>query len=550
MAASAILIRRGLRRIRRLRRICDPAVRLLSPVARMKGGIIGPVPADGQGHAQNDHQAGRGARADLDLPGQALPPRGRRSACFPRLRFGLGSGIVRLLLPDVFGAAALLPAVLRGRLVLPDKFGLPDGRAILCSAGRFGFLRPAGILLRRDPRVALHSLTVQRGIQIRRTLPAIFRPYRQPLQQGGLLAWGEHRAQPGRRDQRVLLAVVPLHGAGRDPAREAVIHRGAQGVHICPRALAMPGILLLRRKPVLQHRRHGVPALDVPGTAEVHQLDLAAFQDHQIIRTDVPVDDSRRVHGLHAPQHRLQHLQQPLGRNPALLGRQFLQRTALQELHHDVGRIVLREIVQHLHDFRDLIQPGHGAGLLKELIPSLLIQILIGLGVAGDVQRHGGLTLDEGGGEIFLDGHPPLQIGVHPQVCDSKAALSQSAAHRIPPVEQAPRREMVAGRLVRIGSFPAAGAGPLRRRGMHTIGTIGFHFIHLSHAGQRRGAAPVFSLWQAYHGGPRPGPADFPYGTPESVRAASFSCCSRLVWPASLGRPPITVHALGKAAGS
>ena len=64
---------------------------------------------------------------------------------------------------------------------------------------------------------------------------------------------------------------------------------------------------------------------------------------------------------------------------------------------------------------------------------------------------------------------------------------------------------------------------------MHTIGTIGFHFIHLSHAGQRRGAAPVFSLWQAYHGGPRPGPADFPYGTPESVRAETLrimgECC-------------------------
>ena len=78
---------------------------------------------------------------------------------------------------------------------------------------------------------------------------------------------------------------------------EAVIHRGAQGVHVCPGALIPAGVLLPGGKSVFQGNGPRSARSGSPGTAEVHQFHSPIFQLHQVIRADVPVDHSRLVHG-------------------------------------------------------------------------------------------------------------------------------------------------------------------------------------------------------------------------------------------------------------
>ena len=260
----------------------------------------------------------------------------------------------------------------------------------------------------------IHGPPVQGPVEVRHALPAVGGADSQPLQKCLLLVCCQRRAQLIGRDQGILLSLPPLCGPGRNLPCQAVVHCGAQGVYIRPGALAAAGVLLSGGKAMLEgHGLGGLP-LDIPGAAKIHQLDRTAFQHHQVVRADVPVDDPGSVHGLHGPQHRLQQLQHPPCRDNTLSRNQILQGFPLQELHDDVGGVVLREVVQHPHNLRDAVQGRHGPGLLEKPLPPLLVGSPSLRGVAGHIQGQGGFPADQEGGEILLDGDLSLQAGVQP----------------------------------------------------------------------------------------------------------------------------------------
>ena len=198
--------------------------------------------------------------------------------------------------------------------------------------------------------------------------------------------FGEFRPQPAGWDQGIRLPA--FHGAGGNLSGEAVVDGGAQAVQVAPRTLTVAAVLLIGGESLLEHGGHGDLALDVPGAAEVHEFHSPVAQKHQIVRTDVPVDDVGLVHGLHGTDHRFQQGEQHLGgARPLGLGDLF-QSLTLQKLHNNVGGVVLREKVQHPHHLGDLLQSGHGPGLSKELLPALCVGLLAGGSIAGHIQGH------------------------------------------------------------------------------------------------------------------------------------------------------------------
>ena len=85
---------------------------------------------------------------------------------------------------------------------------------------------------------------------------------------------------------------------------------------------------------MFQHHRHGASALQLPGTAKVHQLHTAVLQHHHIVGTDISVEDPRLMYGAHGGHHRPHQVQQLLRWDRSPVSNQFLQSFTLQKLHH------------------------------------------------------------------------------------------------------------------------------------------------------------------------------------------------------------------------
>ena len=234
----------------------------------------------------------------------------------------------------------------------------------------------------------------------------------------------------------------------------------------------------------------GLAALKIPGAAEIHQLESSVFQLHQVVRADVPVDDPHLVHRLHGPEHRAQPREQVRSGDRAVLGSQFLQGLPLQKLHDDIGGVVLRKMVLHPDDLRDLVQLRHGLGLPEELLPAFLIGGLVSRGVAGHIQGDRDLPAHQEGGEVLFDGHPLVQHRVPAQIGDAEAALSQDASHPVAPVQKAAGRNMMAGGLVGLPVLPAGRAGCPGVYRRQAVGAKAFHLIHLASLPLRGGQPP------------------------------------------------------------
>ena len=341
-------------------------------------------------------------------------------------------------------------------------------------------------VLRRGPGLPVRRHAIQGSIEFPHTLPPVRRPDRQPLHQGPLLRFSQFRPQPAGRDQGIVLLVAALDGTDRDAAGEAVVQGGAQAVQIAPRPLAMSGVLLVGGKALLEHGGHGGVSPDVPGAAKIHELDRSVFQEHQVVRADVPVDDPLFVHGGHGSDHRLHHKEQVLCGTGALLLSDLLKGLALQKFHDNVGGVVLREVVQHPNDLRDLLQGRHGSGLPQKLLPALGVLRLPRRGVAGHVQRDSGFPLEKYGGEILLHGYPALQLDIQAQIGDPKPSGAQRPPQEIPLLEQCSRRELTFLRMVFLRVPAAYGTGLSREDGIHAVWTVALHFLSPLYDASRR----------------------------------------------------------------
>ena len=95
---------------------------------------------------------------------------------------------------------------------------------------------------------------------------------------------------------------------------------------------------------------------------------------HNIVRTDVPVHDSRRVYLFQRFQHRAQDGERFfLGELPTLLFQILLQADPLYVLHYDIGGIVFIKEILHRHDAGDVRELGYIAGLIHIFFQPLLV---------------------------------------------------------------------------------------------------------------------------------------------------------------------------------
>ena len=132
--------------------------------------------------------------------------------------------------------------------------------------------------------------------------------------------------------------------AERLPSGEQLVQHDPGGVQIGARVDGLALRLLgrevgggpddLRR---LGDRRRGVG--HGSGDAEVHDLDLALFGDHDVTRLDVAVHDACTVRVVECLEDAVDVAHGVFDRHGSL-GDDVLQQRAADELHHDVGRLV------------------------------------------------------------------------------------------------------------------------------------------------------------------------------------------------------------------
>ena len=94
-------------------------------------------------------------------------------------------------------------------------------------------------------------------------------------------------------------------------------------------------------------------AFHIPHRTEVQQLHASIGEDHDVVGTDIPVDDTRLVHCDHGIHDGVQDLQGLLNAQAAAMHIHVAPKVnTLQILHNDVGGIVLQEKVTNVHNTR------------------------------------------------------------------------------------------------------------------------------------------------------------------------------------------------------
>ena len=193
------------------------------------------------------------------------------------------------------------------------------------------------------------------------------------------------------------------------------------------------GILLFGRKTVGVKRGHPVGIIHVgAGRAKIQQIQLLVpLAQHQVIGLDIPMDDILLVQFVQGIHHRGKQIHGVLhGNLSSMIGHILPQGLPLYILHHDIGGVVRQKGVKHAHHVGDVVQRHQRLGLGDKLAHA-------GHKIRPLVAAHGrnlGASSFPGGdaaGEIFLNGYPPVQRDIIPQIGDAKAALSQAPANQI-----------------------------------------------------------------------------------------------------------------------
>ena len=109
------------------------------------------------------------------------------------------------------------------------------------------------------------------------------------------------------------------------------------------------------------------------GDAEVHDLDLAVGQQHDVLGLDVPMDHAFPVGMIQGIQNLLGEMHHLFpGEGLAPPGHVLLQGDAVDVFHHDVLELVGDRHIEHLHDAR-VVQNGDGLGFILEPVDQLRI---------------------------------------------------------------------------------------------------------------------------------------------------------------------------------
>ena len=256
------------------------------------------------------------------------------------------------------------------------------------------------------------------------------------LQCGPLALRQAGDAVPGRLD----LLRDPVRGLDRHFSGQAVVNSRAEGIFIGPGAKASPGIVLLDRcEAVLQdgfrglgQRRIHTGILDGADSAKIQELRSRLIIEHDIIRADVPMDQSGLMDDRQGMEYRLQQMKGLFqGQGPSL-EHEMLHISSHEILHDDIGRIVRLEIITDIHDGADIPESLQGIRLPEESglahLEAMLFLLCDALKIQAQrvISGHDGLRIE------FLHRHRLSQKVIPGLIGDAKAALTQDLPDLVP----------------------------------------------------------------------------------------------------------------------
>ena len=334
------------------------------------------------------------------------------------------------------------------------------------------------------------------------------------MQQGGhvLRALLRQNAHTGGQNIKLLLRQPrfagqgvfhdPVNRGGRQCAGAAVVDRGGHRVNVRPRADAGVLPVLLDGAEALFGDHLGglnraVLSLNIQilCRAQVQKDGLAVRLHHDIVRADVPVNDTVLVDFCQRPHDGRHEPDAAVKVHGAVLLHFLLQRLALDKVHDDVGGLILCEDRFHPDDVGNPAQLCHFPGFLQKAVEAPL-----GAGFPhhGAAPHHGGAVFpaDHAGacGEIFLDGDLLLQQQIKSDIGDAEAALPQHFAHQILSVQDRTGLQRERLRVHAAVSAPAfRTVGDPSRQVVHTFHTSAyFHSPFLFLSGELVGFPPFF----------------------------------------------------------
>ena len=287
-------------------------------------------------------------------------------------------------------------------------------------------------------------------------------------------------SQLAGQDQRFLRANA-VECLRRLLSDQTEIDRRTKRINIGPGTLSTRRLILLNRG-ITMFQCDGqslISVFDIPCTAKINQPHLSILQ-HQIVRRDVPMDQSRPMQVGQCAEQWLDQRKQLIRRYPtAALCHQICKGRALDILHDNIGGVVCFKKVTNTHNHLLFIHLCHRSGFLqKSGLAALKAGTCRRNAEADQFLGNSGISTDLVHRIIFLDRHLQLQPQVTADVGDTKTAFSQHSSYQVSVHQQGSRAQMVGLWNVIPRSQPAAWTYFSIFYGCHAIRTILRTWLH------------------------------------------------------------------------
>ena len=203
-------------------------------------------------------------------------------------------------------------------------------------------------------------------------------------------------------------------------AGEQLVGEDADGIHVAGRADVAGADLFWRevgRRAQYDTGGGDLGLRECADEPEVGDLDLAAVGDQNVLRLHVAVHQPLVVCHREAAEHRAEHRGDRVRRHRAALDKQFTQRAAVNQFHHQKRVLSVDALVVDRHQ-AGVLQLCDGAGLALEARQELAVT-----GIAGihDLQCH-----------------RPIQPEIEPPVDAGHAAGGDQGVDAVAPVQHDP----------------------------------------------------------------------------------------------------------------
>ena len=184
---------------------------------------------------------------------------------------------------------------------------------------------------------------------------------------------------------------------------------------------------------------------DVFDPTEIHQLGAAAFQEHDIVRTDITVDQMRFVNVPDPGHNRLKKRDRFIPADTFFPFQVVFQALSVQILHHHVSSIVLLEQIQDMHQplSVQVLKPCYRTDFQKELLLETADHFRILqqsnfclLWITEKISCHHAVW------KHFLDCHDDFHTEVIAKVNNSESAFSKHLSGQVSSIQNRSERKL------------------------------------------------------------------------------------------------------------